>query len=223
MQTVILDLDGTLADTSRDLIAAANWCFEDLGFGRVLDPVADASVAFRGGRKMLEVGFGRIGAAGADFAASVEREYPRLLKAYEANIDRETVLYPGALQAVEALTCAGYALGICTNKPEALAELLLARLGVRDLFASLVGAGTLPVRKPHAAPLRAAVERAGGTIERSMLVGDTFTDRETARAAGVPCVLVTFGPDGDSVADLAPEALLEGFDALPDIVRRLIG
>ena len=93
---------------------------------------------------------------------------------------------------------------------------------MRDLFGSLVGADTLAVRKPDPAPYRAAVQRAGGGA-RSMLIGDTETDRETARAAGVPCVRVTFGPDGRSVADLAPEALLDRFEDLPALVARLLG
>ncbi|SFB75343.1 HAD-IA family hydrolase [Tropicimonas isoalkanivorans] len=220
MRTVIFDLDGTLADTSGDLIAAANGCFESLGHGAVLDPASDAATAFRGGRAMLRLGFARLGAEDAE--AQVEREYPRLLERYGAAIDVYTRLYPGALDAVEALRSAGFTIGICTNKPEALAELLLRRLGVRGAFASLVGADTLPVRKPDPAPYRAAVERAGGQVERSLLVGDTETDRETARAGGVPCVLVTFGPDGRGVEALGPEALLDRFDALPDLVERLL-
>ena len=220
MRTVIFDLDGTLADTSADLIAAANACFRDLGLGDVLDPAADALTAFHGGRAMLRLGFARLGTGGEE---EVDREYPRLLAHYEAGIDRETRLYPGALDAVEALRGAGYVTGICTNKPERLAEILLARLGVRDRFASLVGADTLPVRKPDPAPYIASVARAGGSVARSMLIGDTDTDRKTAAAAGVPVALVTFGPEGRGVARLAPEALLDHFDDLPDLALRTLG
>ncbi|MGI1661151.1 HAD-IA family hydrolase [Palleronia sp. KMU-117] len=221
MRTVIFDLDGTLADTSGDLIAAANACFRAMGHGDVLDPVADASVAFRGGRAMLTAGLERVN-GGAD-EALIAAHYPLLLDSYEAAIDRETRLYPGAMEAVGVLRGAGYGVGICTNKPARLAELLMQRLGVRDAFASLVGADTLPVRKPDPAPYLAAVDRAGGSVGHSLLVGDTVTDRDTARAAGVPCILVTFGPDGAGVADLAPEALIGHFDELPATVARLIG
>jgi len=141
---------------------------------------------------------------------------------YAGAIDRETRLYPGAVDAVEALRASGYATGICTNKPEGLAHLLLTRLGVRPLFASLVGADTLAVRKPDPAPYRLAVERAGGRIDRSMLVGDSDTDRATASAAGVPVALVSFGPDGGSVSALGPDALLQSFADLPDLVRRIL-
>ncbi|WP_208347576.1 HAD-IA family hydrolase [Pseudaestuariivita rosea] len=219
MRTVIFDLDGTLADTSRDLIEAANSCFRGLGLGDVLDPVADASTAFRGGRAMLTLGFSRVEGFGVD---EIDRQYPRLLQSYGENIDVHTVLYPGAMDAVEALKTDGYAVGICTNKPEGLAEELLRRLGVRDAFGSMIGADTLPVRKPDPAPYVAAVERAGGVVAQSCLIGDTVTDRETARAAGVPSVLVTFGPDGDGVKALQPEALLHDYRDLVGVVKELI-
>jgi phosphoglycolate phosphatase len=163
-----------------------------LGHGDVLHPVDDAATAFRGGRAMLRLGFERVRPEFTE--ADIDAQYQRLLDAYEAGIDRETRLYPGAEAAVRALLAAGYATGICTNKPERLAEILMARLGVRELFGSLIGADTLAHRKPHPAPYAAAVERAGGTVARSVLIGDTVTDRDTARAAGVPVVLVSFGP-----------------------------
>lgn len=220
MRTVIFDLDGTLADTSHDLVNAANACFRDLGLGDVLDPVADASTALRGGRAMLTLGFSRTGTHGEE---EITRQYPRLLQAYAEDIDTHTRIYDGAMEAVEALKSDGFAVGICTNKPEALAETLITRLGVRGAFASLVGADTLPVRKPDAAPFIEAVRRAGGNPLKSLLVGDTVTDRETSRAAGVPSVLVTFGPLGMAVADLEPEALIGHFNELPEVARQLLG
>lgn len=220
MRTVIFDLDGTLADTSADLIDAANACFRALGHGDLLDPAEDALTAFHGGRAMLRLGFARLGDGGE---AEVDREYLRLLAFYEDGIARQTTLYPGAVAAVEALRAAGFATGICTNKPERLAGILLDRLGVRHLFASLVGADTLPVRKPDPAPFRASVGRAGGALARSMLVGDTETDRRTAAAAGVPVALVTFGPEGQSIARLQPEALLDRYDDLPALAETVLG
>ncbi len=152
----------------------------------------------------------------------MDRWYRPLLEAYAGAIDVHTRMYPGAVAAVERLRAEGMALSICTNKPEGLAETLLQRLGVRDLFDALVGADTLPVRKPDPLPYREAVTRAGGALGRSFLVGDTETDRKTASAAGVPVALVTFGPEGADVARLAPEALLHHFDDLPGIAARLL-
>ena len=219
MRTVVFDLDGTLADTSGDLLASAHACFRDLGHRDLLGP-GDAVTAFHGGRAMLRLGFSRLGADWSE--ADVDAQYPRLLAAYEADIDRHTTLYPGAVAAVEALRGAGFATAICTNKPEGLAETLTRRLGIRDLFGALIGADTLRVRKPDPAPYVAAVAGVGGQVARSFLIGDTETDRKTAAAAGVPVALVTFGPEGAGVARLAPEALLDHFDDLPALAARLL-
>lgn len=219
MRSVIFDLDGTLADTSGDLIAAANVCFEGLGLGALLDPAKDAGTALRGGRAMLSLGFSRVDGFGED---EILRQYPVLLDAYAKDIDTHTVMYDGAMDAVEALKSAGYGVGIATNKPEGLAEELMKRLGVRDAFASLVGADTLPVRKPDPEHLFEAVRRLGGDPAKTCLVGDSDTDRNTALAAGVPSILVTFGPSGEDMAALKPEALIDNFAKLPSVVERLL-
>ena len=221
MRTVVFDLDGTLADTSGDLIAAANACFRQMGAGDQLDAVADAGTALRGGRAMLRLGLERLGRG--DDEAEIDRYYPVLLEAYEGSIDAHTVLYPGAMQAVDDLRNAGYAVAICTNKPEYLARLLMTRLGVLEVFGALIGADSLPTRKPDPETLFETVRRAGGNTGRCLLVGDTVTDRETSRRAGVPSVLVTFGPNGEDVAALAPEATIDRYDELHGVVQRLIG
>ncbi len=227
VRTVVFDLDGTLADTSADLLAAANACFTELGLGAPLGP-GDAPTAFAGGRAMLRLGFSRRGdsraaaATEASLEAAVAAAFPRFLSVYAQGLDRHTRLYPGARAAVERLIAAGWRTAICTNKPEDLAEELLRRLGVRSLFGALVGAGTLPVRKPDPAPYRLSVERAGGQVGRSLLVGDTVTDRDTARAAGVPVVLVGFGPEGAQVRRWQPDATLAHFDELPGVAEGLV-
>ncbi len=211
--TIVFDLDGTLADTSADLLAAANACFDQ----PLLGPT-DALTAFLGGRAMLRLGYQRLGREWSE--ADVDRDYPRLLAAYADGICVQTRLYPGVVAAVEGLRRQGYATAICTNKPEGLAVDLVRRLGIAGLFGALVGADTLPVRKPDAAPYRLAVERVGGG--RSMLVGDTDTDRKTGLAAGVPVALVTFGPEGQSITRLAPEALLHHYDNLAEVAARWV-
>ncbi|CUH80240.1 HAD-IA family hydrolase [Tropicibacter naphthalenivorans] len=219
MRCVIFDLDGTLADTSGDLLAAANICFEGMGEDVRLTQ-DDAGIALRGGRAMLTAGLKR---ANAYTEERVLKWYPTLLEAYGGNIATHTRLYPGALEAVEQLRRDGYAVGIATNKPQGLAEALLRELGVRDLFASMIGADTLPVKKPDPAHFWAAVDQAGGNRDRALLVGDSDTDRNTAANAGAPSILVTFAPPGQAVRDLNPEGTIDHFDDLPAEVRRLIG
>ncbi|MCV2876637.1 HAD hydrolase-like protein [Rhodobacteraceae bacterium XHP0102] len=235
---IVFDLDGTLADTSADLLAAANAAVQDMGFPAPLTHPQDALCAFRGGRAMLKLAHERLAQAGQALPeedAFVDQGYPSLLTAYGADIARHTTVYPGALGAVHTLRAAGHATAICTNKPEALAVDLIAKLGVADLFDALVGADTLPTRKPDVAPYhetlrRAALARFGMALcddprqwPASCLIGDTVTDRETARAAGVPSILVGFGPEGADIARLKPDALLARYDDLPALIQNLLG
>lgn len=221
MKTVIFDLDGTLADTSGDLIDAANACFNLMGEGDLLKYGRDAATAMQGGRAMLRLGLGRMGRA--DDEAEIDRQYPVLLQAYAGQLDKHSFMFDGAMDAVEVLKSRGYRVGICTNKPEAMAQELMTRLGVRHQFGSLVGADTYPLRKPNPLPFVEAVKLAGGDPKQSTLIGDTPTDRETAHAAGVPSILVTFGPLGHAVADLEPEGLINDYSELPTVVQLLIG
>lgn len=220
LPSVVFDLDGTLADTSADLLAAANACFRAMGAGEPLGP-GDALIAFHGGKAMLRAGFARIGRT--EDEAGIDRWYRHLLEAYDGALSLHTRLYPGAGDALEDLRRAGYALSVCTNKPEGLADRLLRELGLRELFAALVGGDTLPVRKPDPAPLRLAIAQAGGDIARSMILGDTASDLGAGRAAGIPVALVAFGPEGRGIERLEPEAVLESFADLPALARRLAG
>lgn len=226
IRTVVFDLDGTLADTSADLIAAANACFAHRGIAPILDPKRDALIAFHGGRAMLRAGYSQVDLPDLkvpDLETLVEQDYQKLLDHYAQNIDVHTRVYPGVFEALEVLKDQGYALSICTNKPEGLAVELTRRLGLRPHFGALIGADTLPTRKPDPAPYHAAVAGVGGTVARSILIGDTKTDRDTATACGVASVLVTFGPEGRAIERLKPDALLEHYKDLPDLVASLLG
>ncbi len=218
---VIFDLDGTLADTSGDLIAAANAAFAQIGSAARLDRGAakDRATAVKGARAMLRLGLSRQGPVEE---AQVDAGFQPLLDAYGRDIATHTTFYPGALDAVRRLRARGDAVGICTNKPEGLAVQLMEAMGAADLFDALVGADRLAVRKPHPEHFHETVRLCGGDLARSVLIGDTATDRKTAAAAGVPCVLVTFPPGDRSVADLEPEALLDDYAELEAVVDGLI-
>ena len=219
MRTVIFDLDGTLADTSADLIAAANHCFVQMGQGEVLHPKHDAAIGMRGGRAMLTCGLERLGKMDE---AVVDAYYPILLEAYRDKIDVHTRLFPGAIEAVGRLLANGVKVGICTNKPVALAELLLERLGVREAFAALVGAGSLTVQKPDPEAFFETVRQLGGSVDRAVMVGDTITDHKTARAAGVPSILVDFGMSGGDLSRLEPEAVLTSYDNFEALLQKVL-
>jgi phosphoglycolate phosphatase len=218
MKTVVFDLDGTLADTSGDLLAAANATFAALGYAPPLG-AGDEALAHRGGRAMLRAGADRLQIAYDE--ARITALYPQLLEHYGRALCLHTRLYDGAEDAIQTLRARGFSCTICTNKPTYLAEALVQALGIRHLFDVLIGAGSLPSVKPDPAPYFAAVHP--HIAAQSMLIGDTDTDLNTARAAGVPCALVTFGPNGQNVAALAPDALLHHFQDLPDLAAHILG
>ncbi|MCY4326641.1 MAG: HAD hydrolase-like protein, partial [Rhodobacteraceae bacterium] len=148
MRTVIFDLDGTLADTSGDLIAAANAVLTKQGCGSQLDFESDRLLAFQGGREMLRMGLERAGRAFEEKWVA-RTGYDMFIKEYEAALSVHTILYPECEESLAKLAETGWRLGVCTNKPETLARMLLTDLGVMDRFGALIGADTLSVRKPH--------------------------------------------------------------------------
>ena len=220
MNSAIFDLDGTLADTSGDLIAAANQVLAEEGHRKSLDPAIDCLTAFQGGRALLRRGMS-LSTGERPEEGYVNCLYAEFLAVYAVNIDTHTQLYPGVVPALRELRNRGWRLGVCTNKPEGLARTLLGRLGLLAILDSLVGADTLPVRKPDPKPLLHSIEQAGGVPDRSVFVGDTEMDLLTARAAGLPIVLVEFGPQRDVVRLLEPDAFLTGFSDLPALAADL--
>jgi phosphoglycolate phosphatase len=225
MRTVIFDLDGTSPDTSADLIAAANACFREMGHGRPARSGRGCPdrLPRRGARCC---GWVFRGWARDRARPTVDRWYPALLcRLRGGDRPRDDVLYPGAVEAVEALRAGRFAVtGICTNKPARLAEILLTAAGVRGLFGSLVGADTLPVRKPDPAPYRALGRTRGrrrlGTVDPDRRHRDRPQDRGGRRRSGGPRHLRARGAGG---ARLEPEALLDaGSIDLPAAGRTLV-
>ena len=184
---VVFDLDGTLVDTAPDLVRALNQTLDLEGLPRVqLDMVR--RMVGKGARALIERG---AGLAGVSF--SVER-LDQLTKAfiehYRADIARDSVPFPGAAAALDALAAEGAKLAICTNKRTDLSQLLLEALGLAAKFSAIIGADAVAQRKPHPEHYRAAVSRAGGSVRRSLMVGDTATDVAAAKGAGAPVALV---------------------------------
>jgi phosphoglycolate phosphatase len=212
---VAFDLDGTLADTAPDLTTALNHALGRLG----RPPVPAESVRHmvgHGARALLQKG---LAATGDCSEALVETGFPLFLDYYEAHIADGTRAFDGLEAALDELADRGVRLAICTNKLESLSRRLVAALGWDARFASLVGGDTLPVRKPDPAPLLEAIARAGGG--RAAFVGDSITDTDTARAAAIPCVAVSFGFSDRPPQQLGAGALIDHFDELIPALERL--
>jgi phosphoglycolate phosphatase len=212
---IAFDLDGTLADTAPDLAGALNHALAALG-RPVIPPESVRHLIGHGARALLRRG---LAASGEAPEALVERGFPIFLEYYGEHVCEGTKPFPGVDRALDALAGEGAALAVCTNKAEALTLKLLDALGWQGRFDAVVGGDTLPVRKPDPAPLFAAIARAGGG--RAAFVGDSITDADTARAAGLPFVAVSFGFSDRPVEALAADVVIHGFDGLKAALERL--
>src|SRR5262249_20759913 len=128
-----------------------------------------------------------------------------------------------AEDALRALSAEGARLAVCTNKRTDLSVQLLQTLGLAELFSAIVGADAVEHRKPHPDHYRAAVARAGGSVDRSLLVGDTAIEFNTARNAGAPIILVRFGYiDAAELSLLAADAIIDHYSELAPLCRTLV-
>jgi phosphoglycolate phosphatase len=117
---------------------------------------------------------------------------PRFLAIYDTRLLNHTRPYDGVIEAVW-LAREHARVAILTNKPLRPSEQILEGLGIRDLFADVVGGDSPFGRKPDPAGLRALMDRAGASPERTLMVGDSAIDHETARRASVRCCLTAYG------------------------------
>ncbi len=187
IRAVLFDLDGTFADTAPDLSYAINRMREARGLPPL--PLATTRpVASLGARGLLNTGFG-IGPDHADYPALREE----FLAIYEANICRETRLFPGIGELLEAIEKRGLRWGIVTNKAERLARLLLDRLQVAPRAACIVGGDTTARFKPHPDPLLAACKALHEEPRACLYVGDDLRDVEAGHAAGMKAAAVRWG------------------------------
>jgi phosphoglycolate phosphatase len=217
---IAFDLDGTLVDTAHDLIGTLNWLLAQEGHPPL--PLAEARPFIgRGARWMIERGFQ---AAKAPLApAQVQPLFDRFIDRYEGHIADESRPFPGCIEALEVLKGQGAKLCVCTNKLTGLSTALLNALDMTRLFDAIVGSDSTPAIKPDPRHLEAAIAAAGGSMGRALMVGDAATDAGAARAAKVPLILVSFGYTETPARELAPDALIDHFDELPNACLRLLG
>lgn len=182
-----MDLDGTLADTARDIIPILNALCREENHPPVDYDIARNCVS-QGARAMIRLAFGE--------ALSDEREdhlVARLLELYAEAPCRETVLFDGMMDLLEFLARNGTPWGVVTNKAGYLAEAILEAIDFPSPPACLIGGDTLPHRKPRPEPLLEAARRIEVDAQHCLFLGDDPRDMQAARAAGMTGVIAAFG------------------------------
>jgi len=207
VKAVMIDLDGTLADTVKDLAAAVNAMLGELGRARI-DEARVRTFVGKGIPNLVKRAL--VGALeGEPEPALYERALALYLDCYERVNGSSATLYPGVLEGLDALERAGFPLVCVTNKAERFTTPLLRQLRIDARFRFVVAGDTLPQRKPDPLPLTYACGRLGIAPRDMLMIGDSVNDAQAARAAGCPVFCVPYGyNEGAAVRGLDVDAIV---------------
>jgi len=207
VKAVMIDLDGTLADTVPDLAVAANMMLRELGRPELDRELIRAFVG-KGIPKLVERALAGSLEGGAP-AGLLARALPIYERCYAEVNGRHTVVYPGVSEGLERLRAMQLPLACVTNKAQRFTAALLEQLRLARFFESIIAGDTLPQRKPDPAPLLHACRGFGIAPGEMLMIGDSVNDAQAARAAGCPVFCVTYGyNEGRDVRELDVDAIV---------------
>lgn len=209
---VVFDLDGTLVDTVADIASATNETLAEFG-AKPLSLAVIMRMIGDGSPKLMERAL-----AASGLSLDLPSVMPRFMEHYNAHATRLVKAYPGVIETLKQLNAAGYRLGVCTNKPAAATQLVLAACGLAHFFPVTIGGDSLPQRKPQPEPLLAAIAGLGGTADQAVMVGDSTTDLACAEAAGIPALIL---PSGYGQEEVARTPGFNAFSDLPSLLTAL--
>jgi len=207
IQLVVFDLDGTLADTKRDLAQSVNAMRKYMELGPL--PVeAVASYVGQGVTVLIKRALGNHASDG-----EVEKGITFFLDYYAHHLLDNTIAYPGVREALEGL--GNRKLAILTNKPTNFSREIIAGLGLASYFFEIYGGDSFPLKKPHPMGIKTLMSRVSIPAGQTLIVGDSDTDVFTGRNAGVWTCGVTYGFGPQSLEVAAPDLLLDNLRDLP--------
>jgi len=216
---LVFDLDGTLIDSAADVRTALNALLVEEGRPPLsLDQVR--ALIGEGATVLIERAFAATGAPAAP--AAVRGLVDRYLDHYRAAPADHTLVYDGVTDLLSGLRAEGWRLGVCTNKPQALSELVLATLGLAPFFDAVVG-GDRPRRKPDGEHVRETLRQMGAAGWPAVYVGDSATDVAAARDAGLPIVAISWGYAQMDPRALGADRLIDHYRDLPATLSDLLG
>ena len=187
LEAVLFDLDGTLADTLPDLAGALDSVARETGAGTV-DEARLRPLVSRGTREMLASVF-----AHEPDRARIDHARRRFLERYREGVAVRTRLFPGMDAVLDTIERRGARWGVVTNKHAWLTEPLLEALGLHRRAACVVSGDSAAHPKPHPAPLLLACERLSIAPGAAVYVGDSRSDVESGRAAGMATLSAGWG------------------------------
>jgi phosphoglycolate phosphatase len=214
MDLVIFDLDGTLVDSRLDLANAVNATRRHMG----MEPLANERVYSYVGNGAPVLIRRALGDQATE--AEVQEGLEFFLEFYREHDLDHTLLYPGVRETLDRLRDGGKRLAVLTNKPVRMSRHIVDGLGISGHFFQVYGGNSFEFKKPHPIGVEALMREAEATRETTLMVGDSSVDVQTARNAHIKCCGVTYGFQPETLADPAPDILVEAMPRLADILLK---
>ena len=218
--TILFDLDGTLVDTAPDLMNAHNHVMKKYGY-----PTKSTEEI----RNLVGQGAGAM--LGRSIWGQAKKEFGKIndnkikeemvndfVNFYGKNIVNESTLINGVMEFLKWCKEKNISMAVCTNKQEHLAIDLLKKIGINDFFEYVAGHNTFDYCKPDPRHLTSVIEILGGDVEKSLMIGDSETDANAAKAASIPVILLENGYTEKNTNEIYHNHLIKDFIGVEKIV-----
>ena len=222
--TILFDLDGTLVDTAPDLMNAHNHVMSKFGYPTKSTEEIRNLV---GGGAGAMIGRSIWGQAKKEFGKvqdeKIKKEMVKeFVDYYGKNIVNESKLIDGAKDFLIWSKEKNISMAVCTNKQEHLAIDLLKKIGIYDFFEYVAGHNTFDYCKPDPRHLTSVVEILGGDLKKTLMVGDSETDANAAKAAGIPVILLEDGYTEKNTTEIYHNHLIKDFIGIEKIITKYL-
>ena len=222
--TILFDLDGTLVDTAPDLMRAHNFVMKKFGYPtKSTDEIRN--LVGQGAGAML--GRSIWGQAKKEFGKvqdeKIKKEMVKdFVDFYGKNIVNESKLINGVKDFLKWAKNKNISMGVCTNKQEHLAIDLLKKIGIYDFFEYVAGHNTFDYCKPDPRHLTSVIEILDGNIKKSLMIGDSETDANAAKEAGIPVILLEDGYTEKNTSEIYHNHLVKDFEGIEKIILKYL-
>ena len=222
--TILFDLDGTLVNTAPDLMRAHNYVMKKYGYNeRELSDIK--KLAGRGSKVMLSKSMHEVAELSGKIKKTddvVEKMTKEFVDFYSKNIAEESTLKNGVLDFLTWCKKNFISMGVCTNKQEHLSIDLLKKIKIYHFFEYVAGGNTFNYNKPNPKHLTDTLEIIGGDIKKTIMIGDSETDSNAAKAANIPFVLIEGGYTEKKTNEIYHDHLVKDFINLENIIKKYL-
>ena len=222
--TILFDLDGTLVDTAPDLMLAHNHVMKKFGY-----PTKSTEDI----RNLVGKGAGAL--IGRSIWGQAKKEFSKVLDAkikdemvkefinfYGKNIVNESTLVTGVKDFLIWCKEENISMAVCTNKQEHLSNDLLKKIGIYDFFEYVAGSDTFDYCKPDPRHLTNVVEILDGDVKKTIMIGDSETDANAAKAAEIPVILLENGYTEKNTTEIYHNHLIKDFIGIEKIISKYL-